>query len=164
MLLMAVVVWLAAAPLVSTQPLPAPQPSVQPAPGPGRSQPTPVPPAKPESYAYNAEGRRDPFISLLGRGGEDLRSGAPRPDGLAGLLVNELALRGIVRSQGGYVAIIQSPDNRTYIVRPADRLFDGTVKAITSDAVVFMQEVNDPLTPVKQREVRKPLRVTEEGR
>jgi hypothetical protein len=35
---------------------------------------------------------------------------------------------------------------------------DGTVGAITADAVVFVQQVNDPLSPVKQREIRKPLR------
>ena len=37
-------------------------------------------------------------------------------------------------------------------------MFDGTVKAITQDAVVFSQDVNDPLSLVKQREVRKAIR------
>ena len=41
---------------------------------------------------------------------------------------------------------------------------DGTVKQITQDTVVFSQDVNDPLSLVKQREVRKTLRSSEEGR
>ncbi|MBP1603936.1 MAG: hypothetical protein H6Q09_1108, partial [Acidobacteria bacterium] len=54
------------------------------------------------------------------------------------------------------------PDLRTYVVHPNDRLLDGTVKAITPDAVVIVQDVNDPLSLTKQREVRKTLRVAEE--
>jgi len=104
-----------------------------------------------------------PFISLLNRG-VGLRPLNERPLGLAGLSVNEVALRGIVLSEGRYLAVLQSPDNRTYLVRERDRLFDGSVQTITSDAVVFLQEVNDPLSLVKEREVRKPLRALEEGR
>ena len=37
-------------------------------------------------------------------------------------------------------------------------MFDGSVKAITPDTVVFSQDVNDPLSLVKQREVRKSIR------
>ena len=43
-------------------------------------------------------------------------------------------------------------------VRPGDRLMDGSVSTITAQAVVLMQEVNDPLSLEKQREVRKFLR------
>ena len=55
----------------------------------------------------------------------------------------------------GFIAMIQAPDNKTYIVRSGDRLFDGAVKTITQDGVVFSQDVNDPLSLVKQREVPK---------
>ena len=37
-------------------------------------------------------------------------------------------------------------------------LMDGVVKSITQDAIVFSQDVNDPLSLVKQREVRKTIR------
>jgi hypothetical protein len=57
--------------------------------------------------------------------------------------------------------MIQSPDSKTYIVRPGDRLFDGTVKSIVSDKVVFSQDVNDPLSLVKQREIPKAVRSAE---
>jgi hypothetical protein len=36
------------------------------------------------------------------------------------------------------------------------------VRAVTPEAVVFVQQVNDPLSLIKEREIRKPLRVVEE--
>jgi Tfp pilus assembly protein PilP len=120
----------------------------------------PAPPA--EAYSYRPDGRRDPFVSLIARG-TDLRAAANRPAGLAGVAISELTIRGIVRSRDAHVAMIQAPDNRTYIVRQDDRVLDGTVKSITVDTVIFLQEVNDPLSLVKQREIRKPLRAPEEG-
>jgi hypothetical protein len=49
-------------------------------------------------------------------------------------------------------------------VRGGEKLYDANVKAVLADAIVFVQQVNDPLSLVKQREIRKPLRPTEEGR
>ncbi len=129
------------------------------------AQPTPpVEQAPPEQYTYNPDGRRDPFVSLLNRGSDLKTPTGKRPDGLPGLLISEVAVKGIVRDRGSFVAIVQAPDNKTYVLRPNDKLFDGVVKAVTGEAVVFMQEVNDPLSLVKQREVRKPLRPLEEAR
>jgi type IV pilus assembly protein PilP len=122
---------------------------------------TPPPQSKP-AYAYDPAGRRDPFLSLLGRGA-DPRSKTNRPVGLPGILINEINLKGIMRDRTGFVAMVQGPDNKTYIVKPGDRLMDGTVKSIVNDAVVFSQDVNDPLSLVKQREIKKSLR-SEESR
>ena len=69
-----------------------------------------------------------------------------------------------MRDSSGFIAMIQGADNRTYVVRAGDRLMDGTVKAIVQDAVVFSQDVNDPLSLVKQKEIRKSLRSAEGGR
>jgi hypothetical protein len=57
-----------------------------------------------------------------------------------------------------WVAMIATPSGRAHTIRPGDRLMDGTVRTITGQAVVLMQEVNDPLSLEKQREVRKYLR------
>ena len=122
-------------------------------------QPKPSPTPEP-AWSYDPEDRRDPFLSLLGRG-TDPRTTTARPNGLAGLLIAEATVRGIVRDKGGFIAMIQSPDNKTYIVRPGDRLFDGSVKSIVADKVVFSQDVTDPLSLVKQREIPKAVRPTE---
>jgi Tfp pilus assembly protein PilP len=120
-------------------------------------------PAVPQGYGYNPDGRRDPFVSLVDRGAE-LNASSVRPQGLAGLMLHEIAVKGIVFNEGGYLAMIQAPDSRTYVVRRGDKLFDAGIKAVTADAVVFVQQVTDPLSLVKQREIRKPLRPTEEGK
>jgi hypothetical protein len=137
---------------------PAPQPGA-PAAGPSNQQPAPAPgDASAGSYTYDPNGRRDPFVSLLFRGGDLRPAGAVRLPGLPGQLVGELTVKGVLRAKGGFVAILQASDNKTYIGRPGDRVLDGTIKSIAQDAVVFSQDVNDPLSLVKQREVRKAIR------
>ena len=131
---------------------PAPPPAAQAAPA---KPPAPV--EAPSGYAYRPDGRRDPFVSLLGRG-SDTRTTAARPSGLAGVLIGEATITGIWKGASGYIATLRAPDNKTYIVKPGERLLDGTVKAITQTQVVFSQDVNDPLSLVKQREIPKSVR------
>jgi type IV pilus assembly protein PilP len=115
-----------------------------------------------QGFTYNPEGRRDPFVSLLHRGVDS--SQTTRVAGLSGLGTAEVSLRGVVLSQGGFVGIVQGVDNKTYIVRTGDKLSDGSVRAITADSMVILQQVNDPLSLAKVHEVRKVLRHTEEGK
>ena len=138
----------------------------QPAPAPAPAQSAPAAPSatEPQGFTYNREGRRDPFMSLLQRGATNQRGaiGGPRPPGLAGLGAGEVTLRGTVQSRdGGFVAILQGSDQKTYIVRAGDKLLDGTIRTITQNDMVILQQVNDPLSLEKQREVRKVLRQTE---
>jgi hypothetical protein len=115
-------------------------------------------------FTYEAGGRRDPFVSLANQGSDPRSEGRTRYQGLAGLGVGEVNVKGIVLYERQLVAMVQAPDNRTYLVRPNDRLLDGSVRAVTSEAVVFVQQVNDPLSLVKQREIRKALRAPEEAK
>jgi type IV pilus assembly protein PilP len=166
---------LAAALVVSASAAGAQQPSSggarpEPPPLPGQlpagaaKEPEKTPPPVPDVYTYNPEGRRDPFVSLLLRGGDLKPTRESRPDGLPGLLISEISLRGILKDKTGFVAMVSGPDNKTHIIRGNDKVFDGSVKAITADSVIFSQDVNDPLSLVKQREVRKYLRATQEGK
>jgi Tfp pilus assembly protein PilP len=118
---------------------------------------------EPQGFTYSPEGRRDPFVSLLRRGAET-RSTGPRASGVAGLGVSEVSLRGTMVSQGAFVGILQGVDSKNYIVRVGDRLSDGTIRSISADSMVILQQVNDPLSLEKQREVRKLLRQTEEAK
>jgi Tfp pilus assembly protein PilP len=126
-------------------------------------QPPQAPPPDAPAYTYQPEGRRDPFLSLLARG-SDPASATNRPPGLPGLLIGEVIVKGIVRDKTGFIGMIQGPDTKTFIVRAGDKLMDGTVKSITVDTVVFSQDVNDPLSLVKQREIRKAVRPLDGGR
>ena len=81
-----------------------------------------------------------------------------------GVLIAEVTVKGIVRDRSGFIAMIQGTGTKTFIVRAGEKLMDGTVKAITADSVVFSQDVNDPLSMVKQKEVRKTVRSADGGR
>jgi type IV pilus assembly protein PilP len=156
---------LAAAPLAHAQKPAAPAATPQaPAPAaPPATAPAPAashPPAA-ENYTYQPDGRRDPFLSLVGVGGEQ-HAMSRKGEGPSGLSVNDVSVRGVMESRGALVAMIQGPDNKTYIVRQGDKLLDGTIKTVTPQGLIVIQEVNDPLSLVKQREIRKFLRSVED--
>jgi len=144
-----------------------PAPVAAPAPAaPGATAPPMVSlPTPPPNYAYAVDARRDPFVSLINRGTEGRgATGSPvkKAEGIAGLQTAEIVVRGIVQSRGVWAAMVLGPDKKMYTIRAGDRLLDGVVRAVTAQAVVILQEVNDPLSLDKQREVRKFLRGGEE--
>jgi Tfp pilus assembly protein PilP len=144
----------------ATRPAPAPAPAAA-APGQAAKPAATQPVAEP--YSYNPEGRRDPFVSLVLRGVGPVSSGK-HAEGLSGLMTAEVMLRGVLQSQGTYIALVQGPDGKTYTAHVNDRLVDGTIRSITPQDLVIMQEVNDPLSLIKQREVRKGLRTMDDGK
>jgi Tfp pilus assembly protein PilP len=118
-------------------------------------------PVAPESYTYDPAGRRDPFTNLLGAGsGPASRKG----EGASGIAVAEISVRGVLHSRNGLIAMVQGPDNKTYIVHQGDKLLDGSIKTITPQGLIIEQDVNDPLSVVKQREVRRLLRGLEDAK
>ena len=117
------------------------------------------------AFVYSPEGRRDPFVSLLKRATEArARQGKPAGAGVSGFLVSEIVLKGIMQSRADHVALVQGPDGKSYMIRVNDRLLDGSVRAITADTLVCLQDVNDPLSLTKQREVRMTLRAVAEAK
>jgi Tfp pilus assembly protein PilP len=152
------------APADAAGPPPTPAAGAAP-PAPGQAKPpATVEALEPRGFTYDSEGRRDPFVSLLGRGGGGKATNGTRPPGLPGLGAAEVALKGTMQSRDGFVGILLGADSKTYIVRAGDRLLDGTVRTITQDAMVILQRVDDPLSREKQREVRKVLRQTDEAK
>jgi Tfp pilus assembly protein PilP len=139
----------------------APPPPAQPAPAQPGQQAAQTPPPAPENYTYQPEGRRDPFLNLL-TGGTEGRVVSHRGEGPSGLSVSDISVRGVLQSRGSLVAMIAGPDNKTYLVHQGDKFLDGTVKSVTAQGLIIVQEVNDPLSLVKQREIRKFLRSVED--
>ena len=112
----------------------------------------------PEVYSYDPGARRDPFRSLFQRRAQARRS-EKRPDGPAGLLIDELAVEGVFVLDDGPVVQVQSAAQETsFLLRVGDQLWDGDVIRITLDEVVFKQSVNDPTALKPFREVVKELR------
>ena len=142
----------------STQP-PKPVSPATPAPAADAANPA-TPPA--ETYTYEPGGRRDPFLSLVGTGTEPRVVSSRKTDGPAGMAVAEISVRGVMQSRGKLIAMVKGPDNKTYIVHQGDKFLDGVIKTITPQGLIVIQEVNDPLSLIKQREVRKLLRSLED--
>jgi len=151
---------LAVASGASAQTPPAPAAPAAPSPAPAAPAPAPAPA---ESYSYEAQGRRDPFQNLLGSG-PDTRATGKRAEGAAGLTVAEITVSGVLESRGSLIAMIQAPDKKSYIVRAGDRFLDGLIRSITPQGLTIVQDVNDPLSMVKQREIQKPLHSLESAK
>lgn len=101
---------------------------------------------------YDPKARRDPFMSPAGAWAGE-RPSCPG-QGLAGNLVQEVALRGIVRTEHGRTALLATVDTRTYFATNGARLCDGRVLRIDADGIVFMRLLKDPLAPEKEVELR----------
>ena len=143
----------------------APSPAGQPPAPPKRAVKKDLP-SPPANYEYAMDGRRDPFLSLVNRGADAGTTAGnqavKRVEGVPGLMTSEITVRGIVQTRGQFVAMVAGVDGKVYSVRAGDKLADGVVRQVTSREVVILQEVNDPLSLDKQREVRKLLRGGEE--
>ena len=112
-------------------------------------------PAATDTYRYDPQGRRDPFRSLIGPAPK-LEPGQ-RPPGVAGFLIDEMKLQGVIQTRHGLQGMISGPDNKGYSLRVGDKVLDGEVIRITKSSVVFRQEVNDPTRIERFREVVKDL-------
>lgn len=108
--------------------------------------------------AGSQRGRRDPFEPLVRRGGGP-GQGQPRvlPAGVAGVEVATLKLDGVVKSPGGMVAVISTPQGRVYFVREGQRLYDGIVERITLDGIVLRERGQDAFGKPIERLVSKRL-------
>ena len=89
---------------------------------------------------------------------KDLQAAGSRPDGIPGLLIDEIELKGITRTPRGYVAHVSPHGVRqSYLLKEGDQLFDGDVISINRQEVVFKQVVQDPTASKPFREVVKRL-------
>lgn len=99
-----------------------------------------------------AEGKRDPFVSLIN---VSTGKGANLPPGKAGLVIATVHVDGTVQSQGGMIAVLSNPDQRVYFVREGDKLYDGDVQKITLDGVTFQEDSKDAFGKPIERVVTK---------
>jgi Tfp pilus assembly protein PilP len=106
-----------------------------------------------EQYTYDPGERRDPFRSLLvTREAPEIQG--PRPEGIPGLLIDEVSLIGIIRTPAGYIAQVQAADRqKSFLLHEGEELYDGEVVSIDNNEVVFRQIVRDPtaVKPFRER-------------
>lgn len=106
--------------------------------------------------SYDPGNRRDPFRSLFSP--PPMKERMKRPEGVPGLLIDEITVRGVFRTAKGYVAQISAQNQRkSFLLREGEQVFDGDVLRIEKNRVVFRQIVNDPTVIKPFREVVKVL-------
>ncbi len=94
-----------------------------------------------EMPTYAANGRRDPFVRPGFAPGPDAKSCEAR--GREGVRARDLALRGVVKTTEGFVALLIGPRGEAHVARVGSRLCDGSVRAI-DPAGVTLEEAPGP--------------------
>jgi Tfp pilus assembly protein PilP len=115
---------------------------------------------QPGEFVYNPEGRRDPFWNLLQ--GKSVKENREAIEGIAGLMIDELELEGIVFAQGVFKALLKGPDTRPYVVGIGDKVYDGEVVAMDKNSVSFKKSLTVALAGQKDRVIIKTLNPEEE--
>ncbi len=110
------------------------------------------------AFSYDPAGRRDPFRSLLVRA--EKGGAGQRPPGIAGIAIDDVLLQGIWKTRAGFVAQIRGTDNKSYLLRSGDQLYDGEVLKISPNEVTFRQNLNDPQSVKPFRDITKQLNAT----
>lgn len=105
---------------------------------------------KPEEKKWAMTGKRDPFFSPVVQ-----QNGSGCTTGKKCLEIGNINLRGVVKSDTGFIAVVTNNLNKAYFLRENDPVFNGYVVKITGDSVVFQETVEDKLGKQFTREVVK---------
>jgi hypothetical protein len=105
---------------------------------------------KPEEKKWAMSGKRDPFFSPVVQ-----TNGSGCATGKKCLEIGAINLRGVVRSETGFIAVVTNNLNKAYFLRENDPVFNGYVVKITGDSVVFQETIQDKLGKSFTREVVK---------
>ncbi|HVI08646.1 MAG TPA: hypothetical protein VND65_10165 [Candidatus Binatia bacterium] len=117
----------------------------------------PAEPAKPkqEEKKWAMSGKRDPFFSPV----VQAPSGSGCSTGKKCLEIGQINVRGVVKAESGYIAVVTNSINKAYFLHENDPVFNGFVVRITGDSVVFQETVQDKLGKAFTREVVKRVSV-----
>jgi Tfp pilus assembly protein PilP len=110
-------------------------------------------PAPPEEKKWAMSGKRDPFFSPV----VQQAGGSGCSTGKKCLEIGHINVRGVVKSDVGFIAVVTNDLNKAYFLRENDPVFNGYVVRITGDSVVFQETVQDKLGKPFTREVTKKI-------
>ena len=115
----------------------------------------PVEELKPQvAKKIGAAGRRDPFVSPV----VNLSAiGSGCSSGKRCLAIEQIALRGVVKSDTGMIAVVVNALDKAYFLRENDPVFNGYVQKITPDSIVFRETFHDKLGKAFTRDVTKSI-------
>ena len=102
----------------------------------------------------NLTGKRDPFVSpVVNRS----MNGSGCSTGKRCLAIDQIALKGIVKSDTGMIAVVVNALDKAYFLRENDPVFNGYVVKITGDSIIFKETLQDKLGKAFTREVTKKI-------
>ena len=104
---------------------------------------------RPGEYVYAGGAKRDPFMDLRVHTDKPTNVHDPRA-----FLIQEVALRGVVRGPKGWTAMVLGPDGRSYFVSAGQVFYDATLTAVDVGGMTVQQQVRDPLAPARVRDLR----------
>ena len=113
----------------------------------------PIEAPKPEEKKWAMSGKRDPFFSPV----VQQPTGSGCATGKKCLDIGQINLRGVVRSESGFIAVVTNSLNKAYFLHENDPVFNGYVMKITGDSVVFSESGQDKLGKPLTREVVKKI-------
>jgi hypothetical protein len=99
-------------------------------------------------------GRRDPFVSPVVNVGV---VGSGCSSGKRCLTIDQIAVKGIVKSDTGMIAVVVNAVDKAYFLRENDPVFNGYVLKITGDTVVFKESYKDRLGKALTRDITKSI-------
>jgi Tfp pilus assembly protein PilP len=73
------------------------------------------------------------------------------------LAIEQIDLRGVVKSENGMIAVVVNALDKAYFLRENDPVFNGYVVKITGDSIIFKQTLQDKLGKSFTREVTKKI-------
>jgi Tfp pilus assembly protein PilP len=106
-------------------------------------------PAKP----YVGQGKRDPFVSII----QNLAPANGCSGGKKCLVIDEVVLKGVVKSSSGILALVENSRHRAFFLRENDPVFNGEVVHIGMSSITFREKVVDKAGREKSREVVRAL-------
>jgi Tfp pilus assembly protein PilP len=111
-------------------------------------------PKKAPEKTINLTGRRDPFVSpVVNRS----MVGSGCSTGKRCLAIDQISLKGVVKSDTGMIAVVENALEKAYFLRENDPVFNGYVVKITGDSIIFKETVQDKLGKPFTREVTKKI-------
>jgi Tfp pilus assembly protein PilP len=100
-------------------------------------------------------GRRDPFVSPVRLQEEKMKSTSVCTTGARCLVIDQVVLKGIVKTQSGMIAMVENAAKKQYNLREKDPVFNGSVMKISGDSIVFRETITDNLGHQSAKEVVK---------
>jgi len=100
-------------------------------------------------------GKRDPFVSPISTATGVALPASNCTSGKRCLVIDQLVLRGVVKTANGMIAVVANSINKAYFLHENDPVFNGYVVRITGDSVVFKENTVDRIGKQSTREVVK---------